>query len=192
MSWEDSPPTYYRCPCGLGTYSIIHRGDDWGRFDERWEMQCSTCAAEYGIYVTSSNRKGMWVTHHAWVPRKALAEVEQEKKRNEACKRAVADYMQSRTRHSWLTHFGGRKKAEIWSEITQDGAEYPALQTFYKHVRDSSLEQVLCHYLRFEDVATVLRILGPDPKLVELAEQVHLSESNLEEAHSRARAASAR
>lgn len=161
MSWEDHAPTRRPCPCGKGHYTVFQRSDDWGRFEERWEMECGACKEKYGLHSATYNRKGIHETSSGWVPHAVLQEVAAARLRvEEADKRLTADAA-SQFGEPWRAHFDGKAKKTIWSELTEDGKCYPSLGTFYTHVRDSGLDRVLARYFDRRELSTVIRILGP-------------------------------
>lgn len=43
---------------------------------------------------------------------------------------------EARYLESWLKIFAGLTKRAAWERLTEGGKSYPALGTFYKHVRD--------------------------------------------------------
>lgn len=166
MSWEDGPPEPHPCPCREGQYTITHRSDDWGRFDERWEMQCPRCRSTYGLYAWHVNHKGATIPCCGWLPRPKLRELAEAKSRTEAAEAALTTYLGSAYGGEWRAHFEGRKKSDIWRELTKNGDEYPSLGTFYSHVRASGLSSVLARYLEHSGASTVIRVLSlEDQKL---------------------------
>lgn len=161
MSWEDHEPIKRPCLCGNGHYAVIQRSDDWGRFDERWEMECRACSEKYGLHSTTYNRKGMHEASSGWVPHAVLQEVAAAKlKVEEADRRLTADAA-NQFGERWRAHFNGKAKKTIWSELTEGGKCYPSLGTFYTLVRDSGLDGVLARYFDRGELPTVIRILGP-------------------------------
>lgn len=159
MSWEDSKPEPRACPCGKGKYTVTHRSDDWNRFDERWSMLCPRCKADYGLHSYATNRKGIAETHYGWVPKRPLDELAELVKRRDDESRKLAVLLVSRYASSWHEHFKRMSKREIWTELTNDGRNYPSLATFYSHVRQLGLEKVLNRYLVYREVETVGRVL---------------------------------
>lgn len=43
MSWEEVFRKEYPCPCGKGTYTTVHRSDDWGQYESNDYMNCDVC-----------------------------------------------------------------------------------------------------------------------------------------------------
>jgi len=159
MSWEESAPSKRNCPCGIGLYLVIDRSDDWGRHDERWEMHCSACREEYGLFSQHYNRKGMSCTFRGWVRKEIIDDLHATFVRLETAKKKLADRMYSRFRSVWIDHFHRKTKKATWSELTENGKRYPSLSTFYTHVRESSLDDVLEGYFRYPSLQTVIRVL---------------------------------
>ena len=66
MSW-DSTETQKSCPCGTGTYTVIDRSDDWGRFETNWRMDCPICSKKYSLYTYAYYNSGIQEQRHKWV-----------------------------------------------------------------------------------------------------------------------------
>ena len=63
---------YMRCPCGKGTYKIIHETDDWGKTRESWEMLCVDCKDKYVAEPIPNPAPG--TPNFKWVPKDGQAE----------------------------------------------------------------------------------------------------------------------
>lgn len=188
MSWEESEPIKRPCPCGKGHYAVIHRSDDWGRSDERWEMYCSSCEAEYGLYAHDYNRKGMKVTYRGWVLRRVLRELATASTAVEEAGKRLTSYAADEFGERWTAHFAGKTKKATWRELTEDGKHYPSLGTFYKHVAESGMARVLARYFDPRELPSVIRILGPGAsELRERLAEVERLERELDARYSRAR-----
>ena len=182
MSWEESKPEPHTCPCGKGDYVVIHRSDDWGRFEERWEMRCPHCNANYALYTYYRNHKGITETQYGWVLKSRMQELAELNERLEDKKKELAAYLKTQYGEKWLQHFRGKTKKAIWSALTQDGQIYPSLSTLYAHIRNSGLERVLEAYLNYREAATVIRVLGlKDVKLTSMLEKVRKLEHMVEQ-----------
>jgi len=191
MSWEESNPKSHPCPCGKSEYVVIHRSDDWGRFEERWEMRCPRCNTDYGLYTYHLNHKGMTETHYGWVKKSLLQELAELNRQMEDQKEGLRTYLRMHYGAKWLQHFRGKTKKAVWSELTRDGQVYPSLSTLYAHIRSSGLECVLEGYLNHQNVSTVTRILElNDVKLTKLIQIVRELERivNQKERHIRQQA----
>ena len=149
---------------------MIQRSDDWGRFDERWEMHCRACASKFGLYNENYIRKGLHETFSGWVPGAVLKEVAAAKLKLERAEKRLTADAGKQFGARWRAHFDGKTKKAIWSELTEDGKHYPSLGTFYAHVRDSGIDRVLARYFERRELPTVARILGPGAS--ELAAQI--------------------
>lgn len=188
MSWEESEPIKQPCPCGQGHYTMIQRSDDWGRFDERWEMHCLVCEAEYGLYGHDYTRKGMVVTYRGWVLRHVLQELATASAAVEEARKRLASYATDEFGERWTAHFAGKTKKAIWRELTEDGKHYPSLGTFYKHVAESGMAHVLKRYFDPRELPNVIRLLGPSTSdLRERMADAERLERELDAQNSRAR-----
>lgn len=182
MSWDSGKPEPHTCPCGKGHYSVTHRSDDWGRFEERWVMHCSHCNTNYALHTYYRNRKGITETCHGWVRKPLLQELAGLNERMEEEKRGLATYLGKHYGEKWLQHFHGKTKKAIWCELTQDGRTYPSLSTFYSHIRNSGLDSVFKGYLDYREAGTVIRILElNDVKLTSIIEMVRELEQMIEQ-----------
>ncbi len=167
---------------------VTHRSDDWGRFEERWAMHCPHCNTNYALYTYYRNHKGITETHHGWVRKPLLQELEGLNERMEDKKRELATYLETQCGEKWLQHFRGKTKKAIWSELTQNGRTYPSLSTFYTHIRNSGLERVLEGYLDYREAGTVIRILElSDVQLTSIIEKVRELEQMIEQKEQYAR-----
>jgi hypothetical protein len=188
VSWEESTPIDRPCPCAAGYYAVINRSDDWGRFDERWEMHCTSCQSGYGLYVYEYNRSGMSNTHRSWLSRELLRELSSLESKLERAKQGLSQSAAAELRSQWFEHFAGKSKKAVWRELTEDGMQYPSLPTFYTHVRQSSLQRVLTRYFEYDELSTVERVLGLDnTELPVRRNQVAELEAELEAKHAYAR-----
>lgn len=188
MSWEESEPATRLCPCGVGHYTVIARSDDWGRSDERWEMHCVSCRANYALYTYHHNRKGLIETYYGWLPVVFMHELTALETAIEGEKSQLTEYANKHYGERWHNHFNGKPKKTIWRELTQEGKEYPSLSTFYSHARNSSLPSLLNNYFRYREIQTVIRVLElNDGNLDALIEHIQKLEKECEEKHSQAR-----
>jgi len=114
MSWERMSEETRACPCGKGTVTYVMDMDDWNRTRHYQSINCPTCKAE--------------------ADRKERLEAEREAKREDLLSRAL-QIAQKRYLARWLDLFAGMSKKAAWQLYT-GGEGYPALGTFYKHVKD--------------------------------------------------------
>jgi hypothetical protein len=160
MSWEEMQSRQNPCPCGQGHYVVADFMDDWNRTEERWTMECSRCVKTHGIYTTSRDEKGVSYPDHSWVPRRVLTELARAQSAVDAKQGAVDEYLRRAYRAGFHRRLAGLSRKAIWQALTDGGKAYPALGTFYKHVRDSGIDSVLDGYLEYRDVDVLVRILG--------------------------------
>lgn len=106
------------CSCGEGTITYLTEMDDWNRFRYETQVNCPTCKAE--------------------VDEKSRLEHQRECNREEQLSKA-REIAKSRYLDRWLAMYEGLSKREAWLLYT-GGVAYPALGTFYKHVRKEGVE----------------------------------------------------
>jgi hypothetical protein len=122
MSWEQMSADTKPCPCGKGTITYYIDMDDWNRFRHYKKIDCPKCKAE--------------------ADEKHRLEGEREKKRESLLAKAV-QIAEKRYLARWLAMYEGKNKKAAWQLYT-GGSGYPALGTFYKHVKfDGTVEQYL-------------------------------------------------
>jgi len=123
MSWEEMCPETKTCWCGNGTITYITEMDDWNRVRHHTQINCPICKEEADKEAAERQRR----------------EESRNKLRSEAKSIAEERYLAR-----WLAMYSGLNKREAWKLYT-GGSGYPALGTFYKHVR----EQGLTEYVRW-------------------------------------------
>lgn len=65
MSWEEMSTTRIPCPCGKGTISQAHYGDDWNRFKNGQVLiECEECRKKYK--VESEYHQSYHPGHGSW------------------------------------------------------------------------------------------------------------------------------
>jgi len=140
MSWDEMGCETRPCPCGTGTVTYRWEMDDWNRTRDSKTINCSKSQAD----ADTEERAAM----------------ERERERAALLSRA-GELARERYFEAWLNLFSGKSKKKAWLIYT-GGRGYPALGTFYKHVRDfEGVEK----YLRrsFEhDIDKILRSLRVD------------------------------
>jgi hypothetical protein len=148
MSWEEIVPHTLPCPCGKGTMTRHLEMDDWNRTKSWTEIHCEPCRLER--------------------ERREEREASRKKEKSELHEKAKR-LAQERYLGKWLERFQGASKKQAWLLYT-GGAGYPALGTFYKHVKEMGLEKYLTHVFsyHFEDALKQLAIA--DPEINELLE----------------------
>lgn len=144
MSVKESP-----CNCGKGTVVVTDEMDDWNRFRTETEIRCPQCRAEHDAIIEERRQN--------------------DKKRTELTNSAVV-LAKERYLAQWLTLFEGKSTKAAWLTYT-GGSGYPALGTFYNHVR----ERGLTHYVTWcfeNDPQKALRIMDTtDPEIEGLLAQ---------------------
>ncbi len=132
MSVDRSP-----CACGAGTVETTFEMDDWNRSRPSQVIHCPTCEA-------------------------AHSEVLRQRKQNEADRAALLGEAQrlakERYLSRWLALFEGKSRKAAWQTFT-GGAGYPALETFYKHVREKGGVAEYMTWCFHQEVRHALRIL---------------------------------
>lgn len=73
MSWEEMSRESYPCPCGKGTWVVIHRSDDWNRTEEIATILCEVCSKTHRIEEGHGTDKGMATTSYRIVARQPNA-----------------------------------------------------------------------------------------------------------------------
>lgn len=149
MSWEVSFIEKAPCDCGAGHVETINESDDWGRFRSSLRFHCVRCEGEY---------------------RAAMQRREDDlQQRRDLLSNAIA-LATDRYLARWLSLFEGKTKKAAWLIYT-GGEGYPALGTFYDHVRTDGLVPYMSR--RFvHDLPRVLEVLGvKDPDVEALLRQ---------------------
>jgi hypothetical protein len=186
MSFEEMGSTKHPCPCGKGTYTYTWSMDDWNRTESEKVMNCKECKKNYVLDEYDSSEKGISSTSTRWI-RRDISEkaealiVEAECLQDEAKKLASKLYLEK-----WMDHFKeiGDKKG-IWAELTGNGKRYPSLGTFYKHLKNQTVDSYLKNTFesaseRLSDFVHIQKILNvKDTKVVALLKKSNLK---LEEA----------
>ena len=152
MSCDDKSETT-ECACGKGTTTFVVEMDDWNRIRNHTDIHCPRCLKKATQDAEARERK------------EALKEALYE----EAQKLAEKRYLEQ-----WLALYTGLATKEAWQRHT-GGSGYPALGTFYKHVKDAGS---LTEYMRwrflsdFEDALRKMAVNDEDiQKLLSQREQ---------------------
>jgi hypothetical protein len=153
MSWEEMVPQKLPCPCGKGTLTRHLEMDDWSRTRQWTEMHCEPCRLEREQREEREFARGQ----------------EKSELRERAKHLAQERYLEK-----WLERFHGISRKQAWLLYT-GGSGYPALGTFYKHVKDMGLENYFRHVFsyHFEDALQQMAISDPEIKeLLEARERI--------------------
>ena len=167
MSWEEMSCRPYPCPCGTGEYNIVTEMDDWNTVRANWVMICPNCKTNYVLWSYEVIDSGMSDTRHFWVKKEIAQQYNELTDDAERKIETARSLMQQRYMAQWQQHFLGKNKKAIWSVLTNQGLEYPALGTFYNHVKADGLDAYLERYF-FTNIERVLHILGAKDKEVGL------------------------
>jgi len=159
MSWEQVSNIKKACPCECGTYSIITEMDDWNRTRSNWEMNCARCAVEYVLFEQQAYDSGIPYAAKRWVRASSYSQYRQLNAEAEELAQRAAGLAKERYLDRWLAFFDGKPKKVIWQILTDDGSRYPALGTFYRHVRGEGTEAYLDRWFR-NNTATALSLLA--------------------------------
>lgn len=155
MSWEEMGSETKPCPCGKGTVTYRWEMDDWNRTRGSTTIDCPKCKAEADA--------------------REAAAMQREREREELLSKARR-LGEERYLERWLALFKNKNKKEAWLIYT-GGDGYPALGTFYTHVRDEGIEKYLTQHFSY-DLDKVLRKLRVDDQeitaLLKAAEKLRL------------------
>jgi hypothetical protein len=149
MGWDEMNRSGRPCPCGGGKYVSISEMDDWNRCRTSTKIVCPSCGRK------NSEALGLIAAHEAKGQKlRGLAE-------REAKERFLA---------AFLAKFSGSSRKEIGEELFH-GRHYPALGTFYAHVKASgSVEAYLGKYL-VQELDAVFPKMFKDERIEELLRQ---------------------
>jgi hypothetical protein len=125
------------CSCGKGTITYRMEMDDWNRVRDFKTINCPVCKAAADKQAESAFLR------------------EQLKEKLLADARSIAE---KRYLNRWLGMFRNKSKKEAWLLYT-GGSGYPALGTFYKHVKEADgVEPYLRNHFGY-DFSKALRAL---------------------------------
>lgn len=143
MSWDEMVPETVPCPCGKGTMTRHMLMNDWGVARYTMEIHCAGCKADRERRDAEE------------IARKQLkAELHQK-----ALEIATRRYMPQ-----WEALFVGISKKEAWA-LCVNGNGYPALGTFYKHVKESGLEKYIQHVFFYSFPEALIKMSISDPEI---------------------------
>lgn len=159
MSWEEMSVDKHPCPCGKSTFSVTHRMDDWNRTDASMNMDCEHCRKDYVLFSENSYRSGLPSVAQFWISKQTKAECD--RSCNEACSaRLQAQTLRTqRYLSQWNALFEGKNKKQAWEILTNKGARYPALGTFYQHTKVEGIVAYLERHFESADDRTFKEIL---------------------------------
>lgn len=138
MSWEVMQTTIGPCACGAGTETYTLEIDDWNRTRNATEINCPVSREKREQEVAADRRR--------------------EERRDSLLRKTLA-LATERYCAAWLELFAGMTKKAAWQRYT-GGKGYPALGTFYQHVKHAGgLSQHLEWCLK-NDLEHCLKVLG--------------------------------
>jgi hypothetical protein len=124
MSWEVMSSDTKPCECGKGTVTHVMEMDDWNRIRNSMEIHCPDCRKKAARRADEQRR----------------TEAQKERLYEQAKRLAIKRYLMQ-----WLDGYEGLSSKAAWERYT-GGSGYPALGTFYKHVKDAG---GLAKYMRW-------------------------------------------
>jgi hypothetical protein len=119
--------------------------DDWSRTRSSTEIHCPQCREKKRLELEAERRC--------------------EKKRGELLQRAQ-QLATERYLVKWLGLFAGMTKKAVWDRYT-GGAGYPALGTFYQHIKHSGNISKYMEWCLTNDLERSLRVLGVEDKEID-------------------------
>lgn len=138
MSWEVMRSETGPCECGEDTETFTFEMDDWSRTRSSREIHCPKCREK---------KRKEWEADQAW-----------EKQRDKLL-HAAQHLASDRYLARWLALFEGMTKKAAWERYT-GGTGYPALGTFYQHVKHSGGLSKHLEWCFTNDLERSLRVLG--------------------------------
>lgn len=138
MSWEVMRTETGPCECGESTQTFTYEMDDWNRTRSSTEIHCPKCR----------NRE------------RQQREADQARERHRAELLHTAQQLASdRYLAKWLALFESMTKKAAWERYTGK-AGYPALGTFYQHIKHSGSLNKYIEWCFTNDLERSLRVLG--------------------------------
>lgn len=162
MSWEEYSRNREPCPCGKGEFEVIHRSDDWGRHETRYEMLCPDCKKKYIYDNTLIYAHPGKEIERGWTL-KSVIEAEQRHRAGLEEKVRLAYLKIWKSKFEMLT-----AKKDIWELLTLNGKYYPSLGTFYIHAKGKSRKQILEYidgFFKYSELRRIFEVCGVKPDL---------------------------
>jgi hypothetical protein len=138
MSWEVMRTETGPCECGEGTQTFTSEMDDWNRMRSSTEINCPKCKAR---------KQQQWEANQV------------REKRREELLRTAQHLASDRYLARWLALFDGMTKKAAWERYTGK-AGYPALGTFYLHIKHFGSLKKYMEWCLTNDLGRSLRVLG--------------------------------
>jgi len=175
MSWEDMSSEKYSCPCGKSTFTVTTHMDDWNRTDSSMRMDCDVCRSKYVLYHEDNCRSGMVNRAQFWISKQTQAKCQRLKDDAKSLRKRASKLKSERILPKWKAHFEGKNKKQTWKILTDNGARYPALGTFYQHTKYEGMDAYLMRHFKDakdQDFMAILAVLGiDDPEIISLIHQ---------------------
>jgi hypothetical protein len=150
MSWEVTQTKTGPCPCGGGTETYTLEMDDWNRTRSATVIHCPSCREKRERELTADRGR--------------------EERRDWLLRRAQ-ELATERYRIPWLNLFAGMTKKAAWQKYT-DGVGYPALPTFYQHIKHAGGLSEHLEWCLTSDLERCLSVLGiNDPEITALLKE---------------------
>ncbi len=186
MSWEEMSTAKHPCPCGKSTYTITDRMDDWNRTDSSMHMDCEACRSNYVIFSENSYRSSLPSIVQFWISERTQAEYVRLLNEAKTSRQKAKEIKSNRYLSKWKNLFEGKNKKQAWVTLTNNGARYPALGTFYQHTKTEGVEAYLVRHFEnaddrtFAEIMTTLEIDDVEVfGLIELAKQLECDAHDL-------------
>ncbi len=145
MSWEVVRTETRPCECGEGTETFTFEMDDWNRTRSSAEIRCPRCRGK---------KQREWEADQA------------REKRREELLRTAQQLVSDRYLAKWLALFEGMTKKAAWERYT-GRAGYPALGTFYQHVKQSGGLRKHLEWCLTSDLERSLGVLEVEDKEID-------------------------
>jgi hypothetical protein len=138
-------------------------------------MDCEDCRDSYVIYSENTHRSGLPYTVRFWIKTDVKAEYDRLFDEARAAREQVNAFRFQRHLSQWLALFSGKNKRQAWEILTNKGARYPALGTFYQHTKEEGLIAYLERHFKnaddraFNEILKLLKV--EDAELARLMER---------------------
>ena len=151
MSWEIMRSETGPCECRAGTMTHFMEMDDWNRTRSSTEIHCPTCREKRSRELDANQAR--------------------ERRRDELL-RTAKQLATDRYLEKWLALFTGMSKKAAWERYT-GGSGYPALGTFYQHVKHSGSLSRYMEWCFPNDLEKSLQTLGVEDKEIQALLKEH-------------------
>lgn len=167
MSW-DSYETKKTCPCGVGTYTVVDRSNDWGQSDSQWVMDCPSCKMRYALHSFDIYPHGLHAIGHRWVLREDFELASNLKAQAESLMRLALERARERYLKNVCDYFSKMPKKKVWEKINSLIISYKSLGTFYRQTKGILLADYLSEEVFSEsNISVVWFVLSHCDKEIE-------------------------